>query len=186
MRGQRARIGDLVDGALRRWNLERGTREHRAVLLWPGLVGEEIAHNTVATGVRDRVLLVSASNHAWAQTLDLMKPEVLKRVRERLGKDVVRDIHFSAGRAVPRKAAPRRTEPAALTALTSEERAEVERAAAAVQDPGLREHAARAFASLIGARRRLEQKGYRACQGCGQVFRGKGRRCAKCARRPSR
>jgi len=180
VRGQRARIGDLVDGVLRRCNLERATREHRAVVLWPRLVGEDIARNSAATGVRDHVLLVSATTHAWAQTLDLMKPQVMGRLQERLGKDVVRDIHFSAGRRPPRRKPPGGAQPPQAKPLSDKERAEAEQAAALVQDPELREHAARAFASLIGARRRLEEQGFRACRECGAVYRGKGRRCSKC------
>jgi len=189
VRGKQARVGELVDGALRRWNLERGIREQRALLLWPTLVGDEIARNTVATAVKDHVLLVSASNHAWAQTLDLMKVEVLKRVRERLGQDVVRDVHFSAGRT-RRKASdtPARPQPAPEPiVLGAEDRGLIEQATGSITDPALREHAARAFASLIGARRRLEKRGYRACPGCGKMFQGKGRRCEKCAtRRPKK
>lgn len=186
MRGQRTRIGDLVDGVLRRWNLERRTREHRAIGLWAELVGGKIARNTEPTAVRDRVLLVWAASHTWAQTLDLMKPRIMERLQERLGQDVVRDIHFSAGRSPKsRKPRARPAQPPPVV-LSEEDQAGVEAAAAQVSDPELREHARRAFASLLEARRRLEQRGYRRCEQCRGVFRGKGRRCARCrsGRRP--
>jgi predicted nucleic acid-binding Zn ribbon protein len=87
----------------------------RLVREWPHLVGETIARRTQVEAIKFHTAVIKVSTAMWIQELNLMKAQILARVRERLGDDSVRDLRFVRGtlarrerralRAVPR--APR-------------------------------------------------------------------------------
>ncbi len=60
--------------------------------VWPTAVGEVIAAEAEPTGERDGVLVVTCSAAVWAQELDLMAPELVRRVNAALGRDAVRGL----------------------------------------------------------------------------------------------
>jgi predicted nucleic acid-binding Zn ribbon protein len=55
-----------------------------AQLAWREVVGEVIAAQAQPTSERGGVLTVSCSASVWAQELDLMSPDILERLNERL------------------------------------------------------------------------------------------------------
>ena len=82
-------------------------------VVWPDVVGPEVAANTRPVQLRQGRLVVSASSSAWAQTLQLMSEAIVDRLNERLGPgSVERAVFRHAGwveypRSLPaRPAAP--------------------------------------------------------------------------------
>jgi len=84
-------------------------------LVWPEVVGEEVAANARPVQLRQGRLVVSASSASWAQTLQLMGDAIIDRLNERLGGGAVDRVVFrhagweeSGGRALagPGKGAP--------------------------------------------------------------------------------
>ncbi|HEX8977223.1 MAG TPA: DUF721 domain-containing protein [Solirubrobacteraceae bacterium] len=70
--------------------------------VWPATVGELIAAEARPTAERGGVLTVACSASVWAQELDLMAPQILARLNERLSEGVVRRLRcvavgYSAG-----------------------------------------------------------------------------------------
>ena len=66
---------------------------------WPSVVGPEVARRTRAVAFRDRVLVVEVSSSVWMNQLTFLKAEILRRLSEAVGPDVVADIQFvMAGR----------------------------------------------------------------------------------------
>ncbi len=63
-------------------------------LVWPDVVGEEIAANARPVHLRQGRLIVSASSSAWAQTLQLMSDAIVTGLAERLGPAMVERIVF--------------------------------------------------------------------------------------------
>jgi predicted nucleic acid-binding Zn ribbon protein len=59
---------------------------------WPGAVGEAVAAQAEPTGERDGVLVVTCSAAVWAQELDLMAPDLVRRLNAALGRDAVRGL----------------------------------------------------------------------------------------------
>jgi predicted nucleic acid-binding Zn ribbon protein len=51
---------------------------------WPGAVGEVIAAEARPTAERGGVVTISCSASVWAQELDLMAPQILAQLNERL------------------------------------------------------------------------------------------------------
>ncbi len=77
--------------------VDKGIREARIVLLWEGAVSPEIARQTEAVKVKNRVLYVNTKSPVWAQELNFFKKEVIDKINQKAGFMAVRDIRFRAG-----------------------------------------------------------------------------------------
>src|SRR5690242_10120584 len=77
-------LSKVLDDALRRLDGGVGL-EARAVMLWPEIVGPQIARATEATGARGGTLLITVRSEAWSSELSFLKADLLRRYRKRLG-----------------------------------------------------------------------------------------------------
>ena len=60
--------------------------------VWPEAVGELVAAQAEPTGERDGVLVVTCSSAVWAQELDLMAPDLVRRLNASLEGGSVRAL----------------------------------------------------------------------------------------------
>ena len=84
----------------------------RLIKTWPEVVGETIARRTEVQSLKFHTAVVKVSGAMWIQELNLMKMQILGRLRDVLNDDTVRDLRFVKGtlsrrerprlRAVPR------------------------------------------------------------------------------------
>lgn len=111
-------------------------RQEMAVDFWPRVVGPEVAHQTVAGPVRDRVLLVRTANPVLAYQLTLMERDILLRYRGLLGGTYIRRVHPQIGEVPPAAKGPamERPGPASLPPAVEEQLAEL---AVRIPDPDL-------------------------------------------------
>ena len=179
----RGHLGGLLDEVLRRHNLDRRARAQSAIALWPEIVGKDIARNAWPISVAQGTLLVGATNHAWAQTLHLMKQALLDAFNARIGDDTLRDIQVrvtSRGRSAPPApaSAPDRAQ---LPALTREDQQRIRQLTDTIADAELRGKVRRAAVGLIRLRRWREAQGWRRCARCGRALPAKRRVCSACA-----
>jgi predicted nucleic acid-binding Zn ribbon protein len=65
---------------------------------WPDIVGEAIARRTQVVSLKFHTAVIKVSGAMWIQELNLMKAQIMARVRERVGADTVRDLRFVQGR----------------------------------------------------------------------------------------
>lgn len=74
-------LRDAVEGYVRRAGLKRRLDQASVVPEWEQLVGTQIATVTTPRSVtKDGTLLVSVRSSAWMQELQLMSPEILRRL----------------------------------------------------------------------------------------------------------
>ena len=66
--------------------------------VWPEVVGGAIADETEPVSERDGVIGVACRSAVWAQELDLMVPQLLERLNERLDRPIS-GLRFSADAA---------------------------------------------------------------------------------------
>jgi hypothetical protein len=122
---------------------------------WPELVGDAIARQAWPLRIsRDGTLHVATSSATWAHELAFHADEIVARLRAHLGSEAPSAMRCAAG-PIPESAAPNDPEPAVDTAteVPDEVVAEADSAAAAIDDPELRELVARAArASLLRTR----------------------------------
>ncbi|MGD2135356.1 MAG: DUF721 domain-containing protein [Gemmatimonadales bacterium] len=74
-------LGKAVETYLKRAGLKRRLDQASAIPEWEQLVGPQIAAVTQPRSVtKDGTLLVSVRSSAWMQELQLMSPEILRRL----------------------------------------------------------------------------------------------------------
>ncbi len=128
-------------------------RAGRVLTEWSELVGAKIAQRTRPDGIVDRVLWVEVATSAWLHELNLLRPQLLAGLRDRLGEPALFDeLKFRlAGRTRrdpvalrgPRRPAPSGPARPAPPPATGAARERIVREAAAVDDDELRELIAR-------------------------------------------
>ncbi len=110
----------------------------RLISAWPGVVGDQIARRTEVVDLKFHTAVVKVSGAMWIQELNLLKRQILARIAERIGADMVRDIRFVNGRL------SRREKPKLHTVARAPRRA--------IELPELKDSELRqAFADLIEA-----------------------------------
>ncbi len=175
-------LSRVLEDALRRLDHDQGL-EARAVMLWPEVVGPQMAQASEVRSFRDACMVVSVRSSAWNQEFTFQKERILKRYRERLGKPVVRDLRFSV-------APVRGVSPAAE--LTTAPEAEIRRihlpddelaairAASESADPELAQAVRRALTHEAQIRQWRLQHGAKACPRCGAAHRTVHNLCPAC------
>jgi len=133
-------IGAAMQPLLDRIDREGHFAIVRLAKAWPEIVGEAIARRTEIVSLKFHTAVVKVSGAMWIQELNLMRSQILARVTQRLGEDVVRELRFVQGRLSRRERPKLRTVPRATTTRKSIELPEL-------KDPELRE----AFERLIEA-----------------------------------
>jgi predicted nucleic acid-binding Zn ribbon protein len=109
-----AKIAEALQPLLDRIDTEGQFGIVRLARMWPDIVGETIARRTQVSSIKFHTAVVKVSGAMWIQELNLMKAQILARVREKIGADIVRDLRFVQGRLSRRehpklRAVPRAT-----------------------------------------------------------------------------
>src|ERR1700688_3756520 len=106
-------IGAAMQPLLARINREGHFGTGRRRKQWPEIAGETIARRTEIVSLKFHTAVVKVSGAMWIQELNLMKSQILARVTERIGDDVVRELRFVQGRLSRRERPKLRTVPRA-------------------------------------------------------------------------
>jgi hypothetical protein len=142
---------DAVAAALKLRGITDEIRAGRVLTEWSELVGPKIAQRTRPEGVTDRLLWVEVATSAWMHELNLLRPQLLRGLHERLGEPTLfDDLRFRiAGRnrrepvqlrTARKPAPPPRPMPPPATGAARER---IVREASTVDDEDLRELIAR-------------------------------------------
>lgn len=101
-----ARIGNVLADLVQRLELRERLREHEVWNVWSEVVGDLLASKAEPSRIEDGKLFVRVSNSTWMQELQYLKDDVKKRLNQRLGAPVVRDIFLVLGSARRRRPNP--------------------------------------------------------------------------------
>jgi predicted nucleic acid-binding Zn ribbon protein len=133
--------------------------------------------------VRAGTLIVVTRSSAWNQEFSFQKGTILRRYRERLGKEFIKDLRCSVGRVrgvaepsastVPPEAEVRRVK------LPEAEQAQI-KAACEGADPEIAQAIRRALTREAKLRRWRLEHGAKACPRCGAAFRTPHDLCPAC------
>lgn len=72
-------------------------REYRVFGQWEKIVGRGIARHARPLALRGRKLSVAVDSSAWMQQLAMLKPEIIGRLNEALGKEAVQSMTLTLG-----------------------------------------------------------------------------------------
>jgi len=87
-------IGKALSNFVKDSKIEKGLEQHKALGLWPDVVGKKIAENTEAKSVEFGVVLICVKNPVWRQELQLQKDQIIKKLNKALLKKIIKDIRF--------------------------------------------------------------------------------------------
>ncbi|NIS76030.1 MAG: DUF721 domain-containing protein [Deltaproteobacteria bacterium] len=88
------KIGETVLSLLENLGLKDAKKCALIISQWEEIAGEGLINLVKPESFRFGTLHLSVSNHSWAQELQLLKPQFLKKVNGILGKEAVKDIRF--------------------------------------------------------------------------------------------
>lgn len=110
---RKVRPGDpeLVGSTIDELMTQRGWDERATIGAlfgrWPDLVGSQLAEHCRPRSYDEGRLHVTADSTAWATHLRALAPELLRRLGEELGADVVRDVRITGPTAPSWRHGPR-------------------------------------------------------------------------------
>jgi hypothetical protein len=90
-------ISEILLSVLKKRGMASKIEENALLRLWPKAVGPQIILHTKADAVRNGVFFVKTISSVWVQQLHFMKEEILQKLNQLAGKNVVKDIRFSVG-----------------------------------------------------------------------------------------
>ncbi len=74
--------------------IEKAVIQNSALVHWNAVVGPVIAQKTEALSIEHGVLLIKVQSPTWRQELQFKKLEILTKLNQKLGKNIVKDIRF--------------------------------------------------------------------------------------------
>lgn len=90
-------LGQIIKQVLQKRKMWRQYQQYLIIEQWDRLVGKEIAAVTSARRIDREVLWVKVSDSTWAYHLTLLKPQLIKKLNQSAGENLVRDIFFQIG-----------------------------------------------------------------------------------------
>ena len=88
-------IGELILRNLREQGLETPLQQKRLVAAWPEVMGEMIAGYTQDLFIKNQTLFVHLTNPALRADLSMMRLEIVKKLNDAVGSQVIADIRFN-------------------------------------------------------------------------------------------
>ena len=83
-----------IDAMLRKFGIDNAIAQNNALNMWNEIVGETVAKKTEPDRVEHGVIVVKVSSPTWRQELYFQKKEIIKKLNNKIGKKVIRDIRF--------------------------------------------------------------------------------------------
>jgi len=87
-------IGELLRRNLRQQGLETPLLQRRLIAAWPEVVGERVAAYSSELYIRNQTLFVTITNPALRSDLRLRRTELVRKLNESVGGQVIADLHF--------------------------------------------------------------------------------------------
>ena len=90
-------IGRLIDDVLKTCRRDSDHELIQVWQVWDGAVGDIIAQNAKPAAFKGRILLVHATSSTWIHQLHFLKPEMIAKLNQALGKSLIDDLKFKIG-----------------------------------------------------------------------------------------
>ena len=87
-------IGQIVEHFMQQERLDTRLDELRASTLWPQVVGQGINRYTASRSVAGGVMTVHITSAPLRNELMLMRSNIIQRINDALGRDVIHEIVF--------------------------------------------------------------------------------------------
>jgi hypothetical protein len=88
------KLSDLIRGYIEENKLERKLTEVDIISSWEGLLGKTVAFYTQDLKISKETLFVKMSSPVVRNELIMMKEEIRKRLNQKAGKEIIKQIVF--------------------------------------------------------------------------------------------
>jgi len=79
---------------LKKFGIDNAVSQNKALNIWDEIVGKNVAKNTQPDRVEHGVIIVKVSSPTWRQELYFQKNEIIQKINNTIGKNVIKDIRF--------------------------------------------------------------------------------------------
>jgi predicted nucleic acid-binding Zn ribbon protein len=83
-----------IDSMLKKFGIDNAVSQNKALNIWDEIVGKNVAKNTQPDRVEHGVIIVKVSSPTWRQELYFQKNEIIQKINNTIGKNVIKDIRF--------------------------------------------------------------------------------------------
>jgi predicted nucleic acid-binding Zn ribbon protein len=87
-------VGDAIEELIAQLGIKKKLHEQDAFVVWDQAVGERIAKIAIPTRMLRGTLIVSVKSGAWRNELSMRKQEIICRINELVGDEILKDIKF--------------------------------------------------------------------------------------------
>lgn len=150
------RLGNVLQGILKQHGIFFDSEEQRLLEIWQKAVGPQISVQTRPDRLKRNTLFVKVSSSVWMQQLHALKKEIIEKVNQPLGKELIKNIHFYIGdipSRIPTNSYSSSFSPDSYP-LKDKDKKLIEKSISSVEDPELKEILRRVMTKNI-IRRRL-------------------------------
>ena len=91
------KVGHIIQDVLQSQRKHGDAKMIRVWDVWLSAVGEPIGSNTSPAAFKGKLLIVNVIDSAWLQQLWLLKKDIISKVNDSLGEDLVGEIKFKIG-----------------------------------------------------------------------------------------
>jgi len=91
------KVGHVIKDVLQTQRKHADTKMVRVWDVWQSAVGDQIGENTNPAVFKGSLLIVNATSSAWVQQLWFLKEEIVRKVNQALGEDLITEIKFRIG-----------------------------------------------------------------------------------------
>lgn len=169
-----ASIQALLGGLLKNRRMLGSLRRVMIMSLWEQVVGKVVAQKSWPEKVADGVLYIGVSSHPWAAELLLLKPQILTRYRQLLGRSALKDLDFRVARRRAHK--EEESEQRVILHPPPHETLRPQplpgQLLADIQNPEVRDLLGPLFAKLRAERQWKHEHGWAHCIACRRVIHG--------------
>jgi predicted nucleic acid-binding Zn ribbon protein len=88
-------LGSALDELVLGLGIKKKLQEYDAVVYWETVVGKQIANMATATRIIQGVLFVHVKTSTWRNELTMRKKEIIAKLNNVVGINVVKDIKFN-------------------------------------------------------------------------------------------
>lgn len=98
-RDQTASFGDVLNREIRARGWQKDIAGGWVNSHWDELVGPKIAEHTKVEMLKDKKLFITCDSTAWATNLRMMQRQILQRIAEQVGPDIIAELRIFGPKA---------------------------------------------------------------------------------------
>jgi predicted nucleic acid-binding Zn ribbon protein len=89
-------LHSALRSTIREMGLEKKIKERECLSVWEEVVGAKLASVSQAEDIRNGILYVSAKDPIWGQEIFNLKGLIIRKLNEKIGEEIVKDIKVRA------------------------------------------------------------------------------------------